>query len=177
LTTGHRLDVTDPDTGETLAVVSSPVDGLGNVPDPIIIPLRHKRVVVTNNSASTVAVSIFASSRVLERAQRQTEWTEINNLSFNLAGQTGAVSLGYGAGHGPAFTAFEVAGNVIKGAFQVVTKVATMSVQDTTQMHLDPAGNQWGYVNWIAPRVSWIMQFAVTTTGTGGLRAFTIYDD
>lgn len=175
LNVGYVIDVEDPDTGVFLYSLTTPPDVIGNTLLPTQIPVQGRALKFHNNTGVAVVLHVIGTSRLTPHDFLQAANPDVQDLSIPSQLIAGTVTLGYGFGGGFTFSEFRIGGNVIKGLFQILSAKTSMFITDTTQFHVDPGGAQTNYVNWVAPRGTWILQFVTTTGGTNTITTRHVY--
>jgi|SRR5882762_544698 len=172
---GIDLTVLDNDTNQAIAEITSPPDALGLRARPMLVPISARAVVLSNGGTDAITVTMLGSTRNIDDARPLETYLGVQTLALPSAAYSGTKDIGFGAGHGLAYTEFTISGT-LAGIYQVVTEEGTMQVADSSEMHTSPSGGgKTLFRQWIAPRNLWKMQFVVTTAATGIIRANTVY--
>lgn len=173
---GANVQVFDVESNQEIATLTTPADPLSVAAGPIVVPVTSKSVRVVNNGSEALSVSLYASSRPVERTIPLRQAMDPETLGTANQAQAGTVELGYGTGYGPVFSEFTVTGATLTGTFNVHTGSSDVQVADTAEMHTAPSGGgRTIFKPWIAPRGRWRMQFIVAATSTAVVRARNIY--
>ena len=176
VTGGHRFDLVDADTGNTVATMTSPADALGNTLTPVHVPIDVQSVNIVNNGAVAATLNVRGTSRRAPGARPI--YLPVVPQVFPTVTLTPAATytLGYGAGHGRTFMSMRFGAAVATGVLQIVTAEGSIHVADSAETHALPGAGRAVYKEIITPANVWRMQFVVAAANNEGLIVALYYE-